>query len=889
MQRLALWCLRRVAGGRRSVATAAARSRTPRVRTPRAPSQPISDASEHPPAAVRSLLTPPESVPQLPMSIATQGNTPGDVLRTLRDIFGNETLRPGQLEACTAALEGRDVAVFWGTGAGKSLCYQLPALHSGRIAVVISPLVSLMEDQVLNLNSTVGDKLGRPVACCLHSNTPKFVVKHALTGKYNVVYMTPERFTKEDTRTALLALQDEGKLCLVAVDEAHCVVSWGFEFRPRYQVVARSRLLRVPLMALTATASPQMRDEILSNLKLRDPVTLIGDFDRPNLVLSCVLRHSLGENMQPLIKAVLAEKEAGEPVGSTLVYTPTRGDAEKVCLYLRQRLGMGVYAYHGGMNNRQRRGVHHAFATGDAAVVVATIAFGMGIDKPDVRRIIHLGAPRTIEEYQQGIGRAGRDGKRSECVLIAHDTDFAKYHDDHYLGPVPVRRKKLWLQAMQILRDYHGNTKDCRRRLLLDIFDQKPSFGERCGECDNCRQARSHIDAGETVQMLLRAIQLLQSCSPDGATWSQLAALKQGKLLHVSQLRAKSARAEVPKIKEGFKKLKKGADFLKDVLHCLSHVTPPLVACEPVQFAAGPAHAEAVCPCVTQNVWRLTTHGEEFVEKGSSTFLVPLGPDPSLKDSKPPRAAKVRKPDGGPASRSPRRTGKKGSVSPGAQAGPDEPLAPSARLEGSVGTQSRRTRRPRRPEVVEPSTEATDPVSPLLFPAPPREATGVLTTAPKELGQVEGSSTTECPAQGAARTRLRRAAKRGGPAWEAPAAESLVETLVESAPTIPRNENLAKQKRRQPKSRQPTGDATTTKSAKADESFPAGLSAPRIPAQGAQQEPPKPKPPKPQSSAPVTEHPPPADPTVGNLAKQERRRRRSRQPTSDATTKSAKA
>jgi len=368
----------------------------------------------------------------------------------LRDRFGHPALRIHQLKVLGPLLAGRSVLAVLPTGAGKSLCFQLPALMTAGLTLVVSPLISLMQDQV-------GALRRRGIAAAylnslLSADQRRLILDGAVSGCVSILYCAPERLA-----ALVRPLSRAGReVALLAVDEAHCIVEWGNEFRPVYRRLDRFRyLLGDPVtIALTGSATPGTRAEILQVLRIPHAETVLTSFDRPNLVFQVEHVRDDRERFARVRELVRVAE------GSSIVYTPTRRLTE---LVTRALLRMGVRAapYHAGLTPSMRRRVLRAFLSGQAPIVVATSAFGMGIDKADVRRVVHWGPPRTLEGYYQEAGRAGRDGRRSECVLVWHASDCA------------------WSDATAEVRRYVA-ARTCRRGMLLAYF------GERAATCSGC-------------------------------------------------------------------------------------------------------------------------------------------------------------------------------------------------------------------------------------------------------------------------------------------------------------------------------------------------------------------------------------------------------------------
>ena len=412
-----------------------------------------------------------------------------DIHATLQGVFGYSSFRPHQQAVIEGLIAGRNAFVLMPTGGGKSLCYQIPALHREGVAIVVSPLISLMKDQVDALrasgvaaafyNSALGSAEARRVLAQLHEHT------------LDLLYVSPERLMSADFMARLADVD----IALFAIDEAHCVSQWGHDFRPEYQQLGALRQLfpGIPLVALTATADAQTRDDIVRVLALEEAGCHISGFDRPNIRYTVLEKHKPFEQLLRFLDP--REGQAG------IVYALSRKRVEEVAGKLQAR-GVRAAAYHAGLSADVREDVQDDFLRDELDVVVATVAFGMGIDKPNVRFVVHYDLPRHIEGYYQETGRAGRDGLASEALLLfgAQDVGTARRLIENNENPVQKRIEVHKLNAMVGLAE----SSTCRRRVLLGYFGER--LDRNCGNCDVCLNPPEQFDATVEAQKALSCV-----------------------------------------------------------------------------------------------------------------------------------------------------------------------------------------------------------------------------------------------------------------------------------------------------------------------------------------------------------------------------------------------
>ncbi|HEX2140596.1 MAG TPA: DNA helicase RecQ [Woeseiaceae bacterium] len=417
----------------------------------------------------------------------------GDPRRLLRDVFGYEAFRDNQEEAIRAALAGRDCLVLMPTGGGKSLCYQLPALLREGTALVISPLISLMQDQVGALHES-----GIQAAFLNSSLTPdeqRTIVARLRAGEIKLLYAAPERVVQPATQALL---QSVG-LSIIAIDEAHCVSQWGHDFRQDYLALDQLGALfpGVPRMALTATATPRTRREIVERLALDDPRVFVSSFDRPNIRYT--VQPKTDGRRQLLRFLAGREEQAG------IVYCLSRKKVEATVEWLNAE-GFRAVPYHAGLSPETRARNQRRFLADDAVIVVATIAFGMGIDKPDVRFVAHLDLPKSLESYYQETGRAGRDGEPADAWMVYGLQDVVRLRQIAEESTAGEQYKRHERQKLDALLGW-CETASCRRQPLLEYFGDRLEPGrDACGNCDVCLDPPRTRDGTEAAQKLLSAV-----------------------------------------------------------------------------------------------------------------------------------------------------------------------------------------------------------------------------------------------------------------------------------------------------------------------------------------------------------------------------------------------
>ncbi|XP_044271277.1 Werner syndrome ATP-dependent helicase-like [Tribolium madens] len=399
-------------------------------------------------------------------------------LTILTKCFGHKTFRPMQWEIISAIIDKRDVCAIMSTGYGKSLCFQYPATFLKGVTLVVSPLIALMQDQVLALT------VANIPACLLGTaqNEQRKVIEEIFQNKYNIIYLTPEFCSGEMGGELLMKMSQELEIVLIAIDEAHCISSWGHDFRAQYRNLGllRQTFPQLPIIAVTATATPRVRDDIITSLNLRDPLVVCSGFDRPNLYFEVHEKGGCGV-FRDLTRAMVCENGQWRFSGPTIIYCITRKQTEDVCEVLKNS-GVSCRVYHAGLSQKTRQGAHEDFVRDKVDVIVATIAFGMGIDKPDIRNVVHYGASSSLESYYQEVGRAGRDGLPARCVTIYSSGDFQILRNIKEFSGGNSRHET----ALKKIEEYF-TTRMCRRRFILEFFDDRVGEDKpRRNCCDVC-------------------------------------------------------------------------------------------------------------------------------------------------------------------------------------------------------------------------------------------------------------------------------------------------------------------------------------------------------------------------------------------------------------------